>query len=140
MAEVDERATGEALGQPLELILARNLISIISFAAVLIDSAGAIVFFNDAAARFFGGLFEETGPISLRRWRGQVGPFDDTGRPLPTRQLPVTRAFQDGRPGFGRFNIRGDAGMVDVEVVALPLAGTAGLHGAVVVFWPMEGA
>jgi hypothetical protein len=37
-------------GQPLELILARNLVSIISLAAVLVDAEGRIVFYNDAAA------------------------------------------------------------------------------------------
>jgi PAS domain-containing protein len=139
MAEGDESRMDEPGEQPLELILARNLISIISLAAVLIDGTGAIVFFNDAAAQFFGGLFEETGPIPLTQWREQVGPFDQEEQPLPTHDLPVTRAFRDGRPGFGRFNIRGEAGLVDVEVVALPLLGSAGLHGAMVVFWPLPG-
>ena len=36
--------------QPLELILARNLVSIVSLAALLVDVEGRIVFFNDAAA------------------------------------------------------------------------------------------
>jgi PAS domain-containing protein len=138
MAEADERPMAEAGEQPLELILARNLVSLIALAAVLIDVTGAIVFFNDEAAQFFGGLFEETGAIPLARWRAELGPFDQNERPLPTDDLPVTRAFRDGRPGFGRFAIRGDAGLVDVEVVALPLVGSAGLHGALVVFWPLR--
>jgi hypothetical protein len=139
MAEADERPPAEVSEQPLELILARNLVSLISLAAVLIDVEGAIVFFNDAAAQFFGGLFEETGPVALARWRAEVGPFDDAGRHLPTGDLPVTRAFRDGRPGFGRFHVRGGSGLVDVEVVALPLVGAVGLHGAMVVFWPLDG-
>lgn len=57
----------EVAEQPLELILARNLVSLISLATVLIDVEGAIVFFNDAAAEIFGGLFEETGAT---HWRG----------------------------------------------------------------------
>ncbi len=139
MTDADESRMDEAGDQPLELILARNLVSIMSLAGVLIDRTGAIVFFNDEAAQFLGGLFEETGPIPLDRWRAEVGPFDQEERPLPTGDLPVTRAFRDGRPGFGRFNIRGDAGLVDVEVVALPLVGSAGTHGAMVVFWPLPG-
>ena len=63
----------------------------------------------------------------------------EAGDPLPTENLPVTRAFQEGRPGFGRYSIRGDEGVVDVEVVALPLVGWVGLHGAMVVFWPVHG-
>ena len=139
MAEADDRSAAETGERPLELILARNLVSLISLAAVLIDVKGAIVFFNDAAAQFFGGLFEETGPVPLVQWRAEVGPYDKAGRHLPTANLPVTRAFRDGRPGFGRFHIRGGVGLVEVEVVALPLVGSVGLHGAMVVFWPLDG-
>jgi PAS domain-containing protein len=138
MADADLGPITEATGQPLELILARNLVSLIALAAVLIDVNGAIIFFNDAAAEFFGGLFEETGAVPLARWRGEVGPFDENDQPLPTADLPVTRAFRDGRPGFGHFHIRGSSGLVEVDVVALPLVGSVGLHGAMVMFWPLD--
>lgn len=138
MAEADQQPNVDALGQPLELILARNLVSLITLAAVLIDVEGAIIFFNDAAAEFFGGLFEETGPVPLAQWRDEVGPFDEDEQHLPTGDLPVTGAFRDGRPGFGRFHIRGGSGLVEVEVVALPLVGSVGLHGALVMFWPLD--
>lgn len=137
MTEAQDRQTADGAEQPLELILARNLVSLISLAAVLVNVEGAIVFFNDSAAEFFGGLFEETGPVPLAQWRAEVGPFDRAGRHLPAENLPVTRAFRDGRPGSGRFHIRGGSGLVHVEVVALPLVGSAGLHGALVVFWPL---
>ena len=139
MNEAEQPPQAEVREQPLELILARNLVSLISLAAVLMDVEGAIVFYNEAAAEFFGGLFEETGAVPLERWRAEVGPFDKAERHLPTGNLPVTRAFRDGRPGFGRFHIRGGSGLVDVEVVALPLVGSAGLHGALVMFWPIDG-
>jgi PAS domain-containing protein len=139
VAEAEQQPVQAAPGQPLELILARNLVSLISLAAVLIDVHGSIIFFNDAAAEFFGGLFEETGPVPLSQWRAEVGPFDQAEHHLPTANLPVTRAFRDGRPGFGRFHIRGGSGLVEVEVVALPLVGSIGLHGALVMFWPLEG-
>jgi PAS domain-containing protein len=138
VSEADERTRAERAEQPLELILARNLVSLIALAAVLIDVEGSIIFFNDAAAEFFGGLFEETGPVPLTRWREEVGPFDENNQPLPSANLPVTRAFRDGRPGFGRFHIRGGSGLVEVEVVALPLVGTIGLHGAMVMFWQLD--
>lgn len=140
MNEAEQPPEAEIREQPLELILARNLVSLISLAAVLTDVEGAIVFYNEAAAEFFGGLFEETGTVPLERWRAEVGPFDKAERHLPTGDLPVTRAFRDGRPGFGRFHIRGGSGLVEVEVVALPLVGSAGLHGALVMFWPMNEA
>ncbi len=138
MTDSEAHAETEVVGQPLELILARNLVSLITLAAVLIDVNGSIIFFNDAAAEFFGGLFEETGSVPLERWRAEVGPFDAAERHLPTAGLPVTRAFRDGRPGIGRFHIRGGSGLAEVEVVALPLVGSIGLHGALVMFWPLH--
>jgi PAS domain-containing protein len=131
MTEVEE--------QPLELILARNLISIISLGAMLVDTEGAIVFYNDAAAEVLGARFEETGRIPQKSWRTEIGPFDEHGRRLPTKVLPVTVALRDARPGYGRFHVRSaNAGLIPVEVAALPLIGSAGHHGALVVFWPLD--
>jgi PAS domain-containing protein len=124
--------------QPLELILARNLISIISLGAMLVDTEGAIVFYNDAAAEVFGSRFEEIGRIPQDVWRGEIGPFDELGDRLPTSHLPVTVALRDARPGYGRFSIRtSDGGLLPIEAAALPLVGSAGHHGALVVFWPL---
>jgi PAS domain-containing protein len=53
--------------QPLELILARNLISIVSLAAFLVNVEGHVVFYNDAAAAIIGSPFEETGPTCWPR-------------------------------------------------------------------------
>ncbi len=117
--------------QPLELILARNLISIISIGAMLVDMEGAIVFYNEAAALVLGAHFEETGRIPEEAWREEIGPFDGHGRRLPTENLPVTVALRDARPGYGRFHIRSaETGLVPVEAAALPLIGAAGPHGA----------
>ena len=124
--------------QPLELILARNLISIISLAALLFDPDGAIVFFNDAAGALMGAQFEETGPIPQARWATELGPFDELGRPVPRENLPLTVALRDGHPGHGQFYIQGEPDLVAVDATALPLVGSAGNHGAVVVFWPVE--
>ena len=124
--------------QPLELILARNLISIISLAAILVDSQGTIVFYNDAAAEVIGARFEETGQIPQDRWRAELGPFDKHGEQLPREGLPVTLALDEARPGYAKFYIHAENGLVEVEAAALPLVGSAGHHGALVVFWPIE--
>jgi len=129
----------DAEEQPLELILARNLISIISLGAMLVDIEGAIVFYNDAAAEVLGARFEETGRIPQGAWRAEIGPFDLQGRRLPTDNLPVTIALRDARPGYGRFYIRSaNASLIPIEAAALPLIGSAGHHGALVVFWPLD--
>jgi PAS domain-containing protein len=132
-----ERVARAPETQPLELILARNLVSIVSLPAFLVDPGGYIVFFNEAAAEIIGSRFEETGRLSRAEWNRAFGPFDEAGEPVPTEDLPLTIALREGRPAYGRFSIRGKDEMVEIEAGALPLTGPAGYHGSVVVFWPV---
>ena len=129
----------ELEGQPLELILARNLVSILSLAAVLVDTEGQIAFFNEAAAEVVGSRFEETGRLSREQWNPEYGPFDEHGRPVPYDELPLAIAVREGRPAYGRLHIRTDGGnLIEIEAGAVPLLGPDGYHGAMVVFWPLE--
>ena len=121
--------------QPLELILARNLVSIVSVAALLVDVDGRIVFYNDAAAQIVGSPFEEIGTIPREDWNARYGPFDEDGVPLAAEKLPLTIAIREGRPAHARFRVRGESGMLEVEAGAFPLLGPAGYHGGVVFFW-----
>ena len=123
--------------QPLELILARNLVSIISLAAVLVDGEGALVYYNDAAAEYLGTRFEERGMISRAEWAAELGPVDEQGQPGPVEDLPLTSALRDGRPGYARFFIRAEGGLLEIVAGALPLVGPSGNHGALIVFWPV---
>ena len=125
----------EDQGQPLELILARNLVSIVSLAALLVDVEGRIVFYNDAAAEVVGSPFEEIGTMTREEWNTRYGPFDEDGVPLLADELPLTIAIREGRPAYGRFQVRGDRGLLSVEAGALPLLGPAGYHGAMIFFW-----
>jgi PAS domain-containing protein len=121
--------------QPLELILARNLVSIVSLAALLVDVDGQVVFFNDAAAQVIGSPFEEIGTMTREEWNARYGPCDEHGTRLPAAEFPLTVAVREGRPAFARFHVRGERGLVEVEAGALPLLGPAGYHGAMVFFW-----
>lgn len=122
---------------PLELILARNLVSIISLAAFLVDAEGALVYYNDAAAAVIGSRFEERGRISRAEWNAEMGIIDRDGRPIPFERLPLTGALREGRPGYAQFFIRAEAGMIEIVAGALPLVGPAGNHGALIIFWPV---
>jgi PAS domain-containing protein len=125
--------------QPLEMILARNLVSIISLAAFLVDVDGHIAFYNEAAAEVIGSSFEETGSLTREQWNPELGPFDEHGRPVPYEELPLTIAVREGRPAYGRFRIRGDDGsLIEIEAGAFPLLGPEGYHGAMVVFWALS--
>ena len=51
--------------QPVEFILARGLMSNLTTPAFLVDAAGVVVFFNDAAGELLGIRFEEAGPMAV---------------------------------------------------------------------------
>jgi PAS domain-containing protein len=122
--------------QPLELILARNLIDGITLAAFLVDPDGVLVFFNDAAGELIGRRFEEVGRLRREEWSSEFGPFDEFGQLMPTDSLPVTVALRQGLPAHDRFRISGsDDELIDVDVSALPLGSADGFKGAIIVFW-----
>jgi PAS domain-containing protein len=124
---------------PVELILARNLISAVEIAAFIIDPDGVVAFFNESAGKLIGRRFEEVGRLDREEWNSQFGPFDEFGQLTPTDHLPLTVALRDGLPANGRFHVRlqGDE-LIEVEVSALPLVTVHGFQGAVVVFWRAE--
>ena len=49
--------------KPLELILARNLMSALSTPAFLVDEGGILVFYNEAAGMLLGKSWEELGTV-----------------------------------------------------------------------------
>jgi PAS domain-containing protein len=122
--------------QPVELILARNLVSSITLAAFLVDPEGKLVFFNDAAGELVGRRFEEVGRLRQEDWASEFGPFDEFGKVLPTEDLPLTTALREGLPAHDRFRMSvRDQELVEVDVSALPLSTAEGFRGAIVVFW-----
>ena len=126
--------------RPLELILARNLMSTLSTAAFLVNRPGDIIFYNDAAGRLLGRRFEEQGSVSAQDWVETVGPFNDDGTPIPVEEQPLTLALRNNRPAHARHLIRApDGGTQWVEVSGLPVVGTDGFQGAMVFIWPAEG-
>jgi PAS domain-containing protein len=128
-----------APGQPLVIILARNLVASVTVPAFITDAEGAIVFYNDAAGELLGRRFEETGSLTRHEWAA-IGPVDEDGTPLGT-SAPLTHALKDNRPSHERFRICTDArGVIMVETSALPLTAADGFHGAVVIFWPATDA
>ena len=125
------------MGQPLELILARNLMSTISTPSVLVDNGGMLVFYHEAAAGLLGQRFEEAGKMPWQEWGSRFGPFDSGGEPIPFEELPLTIALRDGCPAHHKVTISAASGdRYDVEVSAMPLVSTqGGFRGAIAFFW-----
>jgi PAS domain-containing protein len=123
--------------KPLELILARNLMSALSTPAFLVDEGGLLVFYNEAAGMLLGKRFEELGAVGPEEWGALFGPFDGAGEPIPYDELPLVVAVRNGRPAHADFEIRStDGTRRRVEVSAFPILTTHGSQGAIAVFWP----
>jgi PAS domain-containing protein len=127
--------------KPLELILARNLLTSISTPAFLLDSDAAVVFYNEAAAALLGRSFEDAGRMSAEQWTAAFGPFDSDGAPIEVDSLAATEAIRAGRPAHGKFTIRAANGeRVSIEASAFPIvASEEGSSGAMIFFWPLSG-
>jgi PAS domain-containing protein len=114
---------------PLDLILARNLMTVLDVPAFLVDQDGAMVFFNECAGQMLGKSFEEIGKLNK----------DAEGREVHDQKMPLAVALREGRPAHGRFHICTDQDrIVEVESSALPLNSGGGFHGAMVMFWPVK--
>lgn len=125
--------------KPLELILARNLLTSISTPALLVDHEATLVFYNEAAAAVLGRSFEDAGRMTPEQWSAAFGPFDDDDRPIEVDRLAITEAIRAGRPAHGRFRIRAGSGdPSSVEASAFPIvASEEGSSGAMILFWPL---
>jgi PAS domain-containing protein len=124
--------------KPLELILARNLLSSISTPAFLVGEAGELLFFNEAAGALVGRRFEETGTLAAQEWVAEFGPFGQDEQPMPYEEIPATIALRDNRPYHGNFRICAAGGNhQDIAASAIPIVGPGGSTGAIVIFWPV---
>lgn len=130
----------EGSPRPLELILARNLLTSISTPGFLLDNEAAIVFYNEAAAAMLGRSFEDAGRMPADEWTGEFGPLDPEGRPMELDRLQITEAIREGRPAHGTFVIRAREGRREIEASAFPIMTSEhGSSGAMILFWTPAG-
>jgi PAS domain-containing protein len=126
--------------KPLELILARNLVTSIGTPAFLVAPDGSMLFYNEAAGALLGVPFEEVGRMAPSEWIGAFGPFDKDGNAIAVEALPLTVALRDGRPAHASFLIRARNGEEhEIEASGMPIVGSAGAaSGAIIFFWPAD--
>jgi PAS domain-containing protein len=124
--------------RPLELILARNLLSSITTPAFLLGERGTLLYYNEAAAAMLGRGFEEGANMPADEWTRVFGPLDEDGRPLNYEQLPAVLTVRAQQPYHGTFRIRvAGGGERKVAASAIPVVGLGGSTGAIVFFWPV---
>ena len=125
--------------KPLELILARNLMSALSTPAFLVDEGGVLVFYNEAAGMLLGKRFEELGTVGPGEWGSLFGPFGENDEPIPYDELPLVSAVRNGRPAHAELSIRSTDGVYhEVEVSAFPILTAHGSQGGIAIFWPKQ--
>lgn len=126
--------------QEIELILTRQLASHLQTPILLVDVAGNLVYFNEAAEPIVGRRFEETGTIRRGEWSNLFTPTDDDGTPVPREQQPLFIATQLRRPAYRRSWIRGlDGAKRQIEGIAIPLLGVGDRFiGAAGIFWEVN--
>lgn len=116
--------------------MARGFTSNLATPAFLVDEAGALVFFNEAAGELLGVSFEEAGTMGPAEWGGRFEPTDLDGEPLEMSELPLTIALEHARPAHRPMRIRSAHGEDhEIEVTAFPVVGRAGATGAIAIFW-----
>lgn len=124
---------------PVEIILARGFMSNVTTAAFLVDLEGRLIFFNDAAGELLGLRFEEAGPMPASEWGTKFVPRDESGEPIAVDELPLTVALSRQQPAHGRMHVRSPAGAEHaIEVHAMPIVGSAGMSGALAIFWEID--
>jgi PAS domain-containing protein len=121
---------------PVEVIMARGLMSNMATAAFLVDNVGTLIFFNEVAGELLGVRFEDAGPMAAEEWGSRFTPMALDGRPLPLEELPLAIAISQGRPAHGPMRIvpaRGEERAI--EVCAFPIAGRDGQSASMAIFW-----
>jgi PAS domain S-box-containing protein len=125
---------------PVEITMARGLMSNLTTPAFLVDRDGVLVFYNEAAGELLGLSFEEAGPMPADVWGTRFEPTGRDGRPLAHEQLPLAIALGEARPAYSPMRIKSAGGKVrEIEVTAFPVVGRSGQSGAMAIFWSGPG-
>jgi PAS domain-containing protein len=126
--------------KPLELILARNLLTSVTTPGFLVGRDGTLLFYNEGAGALLGRPFEDVGQLDPDAWTAAFGPLDDEGEAIPLEDLPLTTALREGRPAHAEFCVRAADGEIHrIAASAMPIVGhAAGASGAMVIFWPVD--
>jgi PAS domain-containing protein len=130
--------TGNGGGaKSLPLILARELSANLATPMFLLDAAGMLVFYNDAAALLIGKAFGELGEIPGSEFGAVLQLRTPEGERLRRRDSPAGIALFEQRPAHRTLYATAYNGEeLLVDATAFPLfAATGDMHGVVNVFW-----
>jgi PAS domain-containing protein len=123
---------------PIELILVRQLASYLATPVFVVDRAGSLVYYNEAAEALIGGPFESTTLRGREEWLTAFAPRSVDGTPFTAVDDPLLSSLADGRERHRTMTVTGLEGRDrTIEATVIPLVGQAGhVLGAIAVFWP----
>jgi PAS domain-containing protein len=126
----------ESSQHPVEIIMARGLMSNLTTPAFLVDREGTLIFFNEAASELLGIHYEEAGAMPAEEWGSRFEPTAQDGTSLTLQDLPLAIALRESRPAHRHITIRAlDGKRRDIDVSAFPIVGREGQTGAMAIFW-----
>jgi len=134
--------TTGAAPKSLPLILAREFASNLATPMFLLDAAGMLVFYNDAAALLLGKPFAELGEIPAAEFAAVMELATPAGESLLRRNSPAGIALLQQRPSHASVMATTfDGARRPFEATAYPLFATTGdMHGVIAVFWESDPA
>ena len=123
--------------RPIEMILARQLAMNLSTAVFIVDSNGALLFFNEAAERLLGFRVGDGEVTEFASRMQALAPRDEGGQAMPPSEMPGVMAMRERAPVHARLWLRAHDGEDRfVEASAVPIEGAEGRTlGGMVMFW-----
>lgn len=132
------RDTGPVAQKGIELILMRQLAAHLITPVFIVDTQGALLFYNEPAEKLLGRPYEENGEMPLEEWSVAFHPTREDGQPVPPAELPLVIALRERRPAYlsPLLIVGRDDTQRRIAVAAFPLQGQQERElGAVAIFW-----
>jgi PAS domain-containing protein len=125
--------------RPLELILARNLLSSLSTPGLLVGEGGVLLFYNEAAGAILGRSFEDTTGLTADEWTREFGPLDANGEAIAYEQIGALAVLRAHQPFHGELSLKTGTGRREIALTAIPIVAPDESIAAIVLFWPTDG-
>ena len=123
--------------KPIQIILARQLASSLAMPILILDTEGALIYYNEPAEVILDQRFDETGEMTADEWTTLFAVEDEERKPIASEDRPMMRALTERRPISQKLWMRCRRwDWRHVQITALPLIGEANQFlGAQMIFW-----
>lgn len=81
------------MSRPLELVMARQWVALLTSPVLLFDATGSLAFFNEAAQVIMGRSFNECGALKPAEWHAMFRIEDASGTLVPQGQSALDEAL-----------------------------------------------